>query len=427
MKGELFMKNVQVKEIEIKGADWAKILDEAFQKDVKSVSLAGFRKGNVPKDIYLKKFGIESLYRDAMDLGLQNAYKEVFDKNKDLEPVVEPKIDIKEIDENHIVYTFTIITHPEVTLGAYTNLNIKKETPKVSKEELAAEIKKLQARFAEIVVKDNGEVTDGNTVVIDFNGLVDGKPLEGGKGENYPLEIGSHTFIPGFEEGIIGMKKGETKELNLKFPENYTEDLKNKDVKFTVKVEEIKERVLPELNQDFYEDLGYKDIKTEEEFKNKVESEIKVRKDKELEDKYINDCLDKAVSNMKVEINPEIIHEEVHLMLHQFEEQIKMQGITLDQYMAYSGMKMADFEKQMEPEATKRVQSRFLLEAIANKEKYDFTDAEVDKKAEELAKEYGVTKEELIKEFGGVEVVKYDMKMRKAIETVKANKETKSK
>ena len=412
------MKNVIVKEYEIKGDKWTKLLDEAFKKDVKDIKVDGFRKGNVPKDVYLKKFGIASLYRDAMDMGLNEAYMEVL-KNSDIMPVVEPKVDVKDINEEHIIYEFTFITHPEVKLGSYKNLGVKKDEVKVSKKEIDEEVERLRLRFAEVVLKENGEVAKGNTAIIDFDGYVDGKALEGGKGENYPLEIGSNTFIPGFEDGLIGMKTGEEKELKLKFPENYTEELKNKDVLFKVKVNEIKERVLPELSKDFYEDLGYKDVKDEAGFKKKVEDEIKHRKEHEVEDKYINACVDKAISNMKVDINEEIIHEEIHRMMHQAEEQIKMQGLTLEQYVSFMGISMDDFHKQLEPEAEKRVKERYLLEEIANQEKIDFKDSEVDKEAENLAKNYGMSKEDLITEFGGIDVVKYDMKMRKAIEILK--------
>ena len=339
--------------------------------------------------------------------------------NKDLIPVVEPSVDIKEIDEKHIKYVFTIITKPEVKLGKYKALGIKTEKASVTKEELEKEIDNLQSRFAEIVVKENGEVADKNTAIIDFEGFVDGKKLEGGSGENYPLEIGSNTFIPGFETGLIGMKVGEEKELKLKFPENYTEELKNKDVTFKVKVNEIKERVLPELNKEFYEDLGYKDVKTKEEFEAKVKEDIIKRKEATIEDKYINDCIEKAVSNMKVEINHEIIHEEIHRMMHQMEDQIRMQGLSLDQYLEFSHMSREQLEEQMHPEAENRVKARYLLEAVANEEKFEISDKDADKEAEKLAENYGMTKEELLSQFGGLEVVKYDMKMRKAIEVVK--------
>lgn len=199
------MDNVIVKEYEIKGDKWSKLLDDAFKKDVKDIKVDGFRKGNVSKDVYLKKFGIASLYRDAMDMGIDDAYKEVL-KDGNIIPVVEPSVDVKDINEDHIIYEFKFITHPKVTLGKYKKLGIKKEEVKVSKKEIDEEIDRLRSRFAEVIVKESGEVVNGNTAVIDFDGYVDGKPLEGGKGENYPLEIGSNTFIPGFEEGLIGMK-----------------------------------------------------------------------------------------------------------------------------------------------------------------------------------------------------------------------------
>ena len=413
------MKNVKEIEFEIKDKDWEKLLDYSFKKNVKNTKVDGFRKGSIPKDLYIKKLGIESLYRDAMDKGLDDAYRKVMQDNKDLIPVVEPSVDIKEIDDKHIVYKFTIITKPEVKLGKYKDLKIKKETPKVTKEEIDAEIEQLQSKFAEIVVKDKGEVADKNTAIINFEGFVDGKKLEGGSGENYPLEIGSNTFIPGFETGLIGMKVGETKELKLKFPDNYTEELKGKDVLFNVTVNEIKERVLPKLDKDFYEDLGYKDVKDKKDFEAKIKEELTKKKEASIEDKYINDCIETAVNNMKIEINHEIIHEEIHRMLHQLEDQLRMQGLTVEQYLQFTNMKMADLEKQMEPEAESHVKARFMLEEVANVEKIEVTDKDAEKEAEKMAKNYGMTKEQLISEFGGLEVLKYDVKMRRAIEIVK--------
>ena len=272
-EGEGFMKNVHVKEIELKGKEWETILDNAFKKRVKSQTIDGFRKGKCPKDVYLKKFGIESLFMDAIDEACGKAYMDLLSK-EDLAPVCEPKMDVKEIDKDHVKFEFTVITKPEVKLGKYKDLGVKKDKVKVTKEEIESEVAKLCSRFAEIVIKEEGKVEEGNTAVIDFEGFVDGEKLEGGNGANYPLEIGSHTFIPGFEEGIVGMEVGESKELNLTFPENYTKELANKDVKFNVTVREIKERVLPELNEDFYADLGYENIKTEEEFKAEVKKAI---------------------------------------------------------------------------------------------------------------------------------------------------------
>lgn len=412
------MKNVHEIEIEVKGKEWESALDAAFKKQVKDTKIDGFRKGAVPKDIYIKKMGIEVLYRDAVDIALSEVYNKVMRDNK-LIPVCEPKIDIKELDEKHIKYQFVIITKPEIKLGKYKDLGVKKEAIKVSKKEIEEEVARLTSQFAEIVIKENGEVLEGNTAVIDFEGFVDGKQLEGGTGANYPLEIGSHTFIPGFEEGIVGMKVGETKELNLKFPENYTKELAGKEVLFKVTVREIKERVLPKLDKSFYEDLGYENIETEEEFNKEVKKAIEERKKIDAEDKYINDCLEAASKNMKGDINEEIIDEEVHRMINQFAEQLKMQGLSMEQYMQFSGMKHEDLHKQMEPEANKRVRYRYLLEEIAEAEKIEINDKDATKEAEKMAENYGLTKEDFLAQFGGLDIVKYDMKMRKAIEILK--------
>ena len=409
------MKNVHVKEVEIKGKDWESILDSALQKRIKDVSIDGFRKGKCPKNVYLQKFGVESLYMDAVDAACGKAYTDML-KDESLIPVCEPKMDVKEIDKDHVKFEFTIITKPEVKLGKYKDLGIKKDEIKVSKKEIEEEVARLASRFAEIIVKEDGEVLEGNTAVIDFEGFVDGKALDGGNGENYPLEIGSHTFIPGFEEGVVGMKVGETKELNLTFPENYTKELANKDVKFNVTVREIKERVLPELNADFYADLGFEDIKTEEEFNKEIKKVIEDRKEEEAKNKYLDEVLEAASQNMKVEINPEIIDDEVHRMMHQFGEQMKMQGLSLEQYFEFTGTTHEDMHKQMEPEATKRVKYRYLIEEVANAEKIEINDADAEAEAVKMAETYGMSKEDFIKNFGGLDVVKYDMKMRKALE-----------
>ena len=217
------------------------------------------------------------------------------------------------------------------------------------------------------------------------------------------------------------MKTGESKDLNLKFPSNYTEELKDKDVLFKVTVNEIKERVLPELNKDFYEDLGYKDVNTKEEFEAVVKKNLEDRKAHEIDDKFINEVLDKASENLTVDINEEIVDDEVHRMMHQFEDQLRMQGLTLDQYMEFTKLTHEDFHKQLEPEALRRIKSRYLLEAIAKEEKIEITDKEADKEALEMAEHYGMKKDEFLAEFGGLEIVKYDMKMRKAIEILKDN------
>lgn len=413
------MKNVHEIEIKLEGEKWSKCLDNSFKKNVKNAKIDGFRKGTIPKDVYLKHYGIESLYNDAINEAVSVAYKELLDENKDLIPAIEPAVDVTGISDGSVIFKFTIITKPEAKLKCYKNLGVKKEKAKVSKEELDSEIEKLRNQLAEVIVKENGEVAEGDTVVIDFEGFVDGKPLEGGKGENYPLEIGSHTFIPGFEEGLIGFKTNDEVELHLQFPENYVENLKNKPVKFEVKIHEIKTRVLPEVNEDFYADLGLENIKTKEEFENEVKKTITDRKNAELEDKFTEDLLSKASELLEVEINPEIISEEVHHMIDNFSHQLSHQGMKIDDYYKMTGTDHETLHKQMEPEATKRLKYRYIIELIAEQEKIDFKEEEVEAKAKEMAENYGISYEELLNAYGSLEVVKYDMKMQKALEILK--------
>ena len=414
-------KNVHEIEIKIEGKDWEKYLDKAFKKKNKDTKIDGFRKGQAPKDIFIKKFGVESLYMDAVDFAIDEAYKKALENSK-VVPVVEPKLDVKDINNEAVTFLFTIVSKPEVKLGEYKKLGIKKETAKATKKEIDEEVEALRTQMAEIVVKGEKEkVAEKDTAVIDFEGFVDGKPLDGGKGENFPLEIGSHSFIPGFEEGLVGMKSGETKELDLEFPKDYVKDLAGKKVKFNVTVHEIKTRKLPEIGEDFYKDLGYEDMKTEEEFRKEVEKVLIERKQKELDDKFLDDCLDKAANNMKVEINDEIIDDEIHRMIHDVEHKLQMQGLTIDQYYEFTGLTHEKMHEQMHDEAVKRIKYRYLIEAVADAEKVDFTQKEVDAKAEEMAQNYGISKDELLKAYGSDEIVKYDMKMHKALEIIKEN------
>ena len=414
------MKNVHEIEIKLEGEKWTKCLDNAFKKANKEIKIDGFRKGNAPKDVYLKKYGYESLYPEAVNEAINVAYKELLEKN-DLHPVVEPAVDVTGISDGSVIFKFTIITKPEIKLASYKNLGVKKEKATVTKEELNKEIETLRNQLAEVIVKEAGAVEEGDTVVIDFDGYVDGKALEGGKGENYPLEIGSHTFIPGFEEGLVGKKTGEKVELNLTFPNEYVEELKNKDVTFKVTIHEIKTRKLPEINEEFYADLGLENIKTKEEFEAEVKKTIKDKKEAELEDKFIDDVLAAAAEKLEVEINPEIISDEVHRMIDGYANQLKMQGIDMEQYFKITGTSHEDLHKQMEPEATKRIKYRYVIEEIAEQEKIEFTEKEVEEKAKEMAENYGIKLEELINAYGSLDVVKYDMKMHKALEILKEN------
>ena len=353
------MKNVHEIEIKVEGKEWESALDKAFNKKKNEVKIPGFRKGTVTKEIFIKKLGIESLFMDASDIAIENAYVKAIEDNK-LEPVCEPSVAIEKIDKEGITYKFTIITKPEVKLGKYTKLGVKKEKVEATKEEIASEIDRLRNTLAEVIIKENGEIVNGNIAVIDFDGYVDGKPLEGGKGTDYNLEIGSNTFIPGFEEQLIGLKTGEKKELNLKFPEDYVEHLKGKEVLFKVTVKAIKERKVPELDKDFFDDLAIKEVTDKKSLEAYIKKEIEEKKDEDAENKYVDELLHKATDNMKVELNDEIIHGEIHRMIHQYEDELRYQGASLDQYFKMTGTTIDDLEKMMHPQAEARIKTRYL-------------------------------------------------------------------
>lgn len=412
------MKNVKEIELTVDGKQWKDALDLSFKNKKKDIKVDGFRKGAVPKDIYISKFGIETLFADAIDACLNDSFKKVMDENK-LTPAIEPTVDVTHICENDVTFKFTIIEKPEVKLGDYKNLKVKKDSPKVSKEEITAEIKSLQEKYADVVEITDGVIEDGGTAVINFKGIVEGKELEGGSGENYPLEIGSGSFIPGFESALIGMKIGEEKVIKLKFPEDYVEDLKNKEVEFTVKVIGIKKRVLPKLNEEFYKDLGYENVKTENELENEISKHLMEHKISESENKYIDELLKAAIVNIEVDINQEIIDDEVTRILNQYSSQLESQGLNLEQYLEFTKSKIEDLKKMMEPEAINRIKSRYLLEEIAKKENIEITDKEIKEETKIMAETYGTTEEELLKMVGSTEMIGYDLKMRKAIEILK--------
>ncbi len=413
-------KNTEKITIEIKGEAWEKALDKSFKKNVKKANIDGFRKGNVPKDIYLKNYGMESLFEDAYLAVVDDAFKEAQDKAK-VKAEIQPSVDIKKIDKDGITFEFTFIGKPEVKLGQYKDLKVKKEKVAVTKEEVDAKINQLREQFADITVKEGGVVETGDTAVIDFVGEVDGKPLDGGSGENYPLEIGTNTFIPGFEDGVLGMKVDETKDLYLKFPENYTKELAGKEVVFHVTLREIKSRILPDIDENFFEDLGYDKVTNAEELAKEVENTIKEEKENEEKNRFLEEVLKQVSEKMEVDVPEEIIDDEVHRMIHQWEEQLKSQGLTLDQYMEFTGTTHEDMHKQMEPEALRRVKYRYMLEAVSEAEKIEVTDEEVEKDIEEMATNYGISKEELVDAFGGKEVLTYDSKMRKTLKFLEEN------
>lgn len=412
------MKNVKTIKITVDGESWQNCLDKAYDKKKKDIKVDGFRKGAVPKDIYIKKVGVEALFMDACDIAINERYESTL-KEANVTLACEPTVNIESVDKDSCVIEFTFISKPEVTLGAYTKLGVKREEVKVTKEEIEHEINHMKEHMAEVVIKENGSIEEGNTAVIDFEGFVDGKKLDGGTGANYPLEIGSNTFIPGFESGLIGASVGETRELNLKFPENYTEELKNKDVLFKVTVREIKERVMPEINKDFFEDLGIDGVDSIEKLEEHVKKDLEEHKNHEADDKYVDELLHIATDNMKVEINNEIIDSEIERMINQYRQELQMQGVSLEQYLSMTNTKLEDMKSMMKPQAIARIKTRYLLEAIIDEKKLVATKEEIEKEIKDSCDKYGIEKDEFLRYVGGEEGIKYELEMRKAIDILK--------
>lgn len=410
-------------EVKIEGADWTKAIDDAFANKVKTVTVDGFRKGKCPRSVYEKKFGKESLYLDAADASLQKAYEKAMKENE-LVPVVQPNVDLKSIDENGVTFVFTITTKPEVKVKKYKGLSVKKEEVKVTKEEIEHEIGHLLERFTEMVTKEDGTVENGNLAIIDFEGFHNGQAFEGGKGENYSLEIGSHTFIPGFEEQLVGMKTGEEKEIQVTFPEEYpSEELKGQEVTFKVKVNEIKEKIARELDKDFFDDLAMEGITDKKSLEEEIEKNIKAQKEMDAENQYIDNLLEAVSKNVEVDIPEAMTEEEIDRLMHRMEENLKMQGISLELFYQYTHSDEKALRDQLEKEAFQNVLYRLMLEEIMNQEQIEVTEEDADKEAEELAKKYQMEKEELLKSFGGLDMIAYDLEMRKTIELLKeANK-----
>ena len=412
-----------VKEIEIKveGKEWEEALDKAFKEANKKAKIDGFRPGHAPKEVFIKKYGEQALYMDAAEAVVDGAYEKMLKENeKDLEDLVaRPDVQVKEINGEGVTFNFVLTMRPEVKLGDYKKINVKREKAKVTAEEIEDTIENIRHRYAEDVLKD-GEIKDGDVAVIDFEGFVDGVAFEGGKGENYSLKIGSGTFIPGFEEQLIGLKSGDEKDVEVTFPEDYhAEDLKGKKATFKVKVHEVKEVKVPELDKDFFEDLGMEGVDTKEKLEAKISESILTNKESELENKYIDELLEAAAKDTEVDIPEVMIDDELERMIREYDSHLRSQGINLEQFYKFTNSDEEALKSQMRPEAARRVKHRLMLEEIAKQEKIEISDEEANKEAERLAENYQIKKEEFLQMFGGLDLVKYDLKMRKAIDVLK--------
>ena len=380
----------------------------------------GFRKGQVPYEIYVKKVGVESLYMDAMDIAVDILYSRLLKEKDTITPAATPSIDIKDINDKGVEVEFTLVSTPEVKLGKYKKLGIKKDKVEVSEHDIEHELGHLKEQFAELkALDDKTKIKEGHVAIIDFEGFKDGVAFKGGKGDNYSLEIGSHTFIPGFEEALVGLKKGDKKDVKVSFPENYhSEELKGQPVTFKVEIKEIKERVYPEFNKEFFEDLNVPGVESLDDLKNYIKENMEAEKSKKVDDDHLFKCLDKIVEGSTFDIPEEMTNDEVNRLVREFSEKLRYQGLNFKDYLKFTNGTEEEFKKTLEPEANKRIGYRLIMDAIIEKEKLEVSDEELEEELTKAAEQYGMSKEDYLKEIGNKDLFKYDLLMRKAMKFI---------
>ncbi|MTB34677.1 trigger factor [Streptococcus uberis] len=393
-------------------------LDQAFNKIKKDLNVPGFRKGHLPRPIFNQKFGEEVLYEDALNIVLPAAYEEAV-AELDLAVVAQPKIDVVSMEKGKDwEISAEVVTKPEVKLGEYKDLAVEVEASKeVTDEEVDAKIERERQNLAELVVKEDAAV-EGDTVVIDFVGSVDGVEFDGGKGENFSLELGSGQFIPGFEDQLVGTKAGETKNVEVTFPEDYqAEDLAGKAATFVTTVHEVKSKEVPALDDELAKDID-EEVETLDELKAKYRKELEAAKEIAFDDAVEGAAIELAVANAEiVELPEEMVHDEVHRAMNEFMGNMQRQGISPEMYFQLTGTTQEDLHKQYESEADKRVKTNLVIEAIAKAEGFEATDEEIEKEINDLATEYNMPVEQ-VRTLLSAEMLKHDIAMKKAVEVI---------
>ena len=416
--------NVGVLTVEVDAATVNAGLDKAFNKVVKQVNVPGFRKGKMPRQLFEKRFGVESLYQDALDEILPEAYANAVEE-AGISPVDRPEIDIEKMEKGeNLVFTATVTVKPEVKLGDYKGIEVEKFDATVTDEDVEAELKALQERHAELVVKEEGPAQEGDTAVIDFEGFTDGEAFEGGAGENYSLVLGSNSFIPGFEEQVIGLETGAEKDIEVTFPEEYhAAELAGKPAVFKVKVHEIKTKQLPELDDEFAKDAD-DEVETLAELKEKTKAKLEHDKKHEEENFTQDAVIGKAVENAQIDVPEAMISNEVNRMMNDFTQRLQQQGLNLELYFQFSGQDEETLKGQMKEEAEGQVRTSLVLEAIAEAENLEATDEDVEAELAKMAEVYKMEVEAIKKVLGNLDAIKEDLKIKKAIDFLVENRNT---
>ena len=394
-------------------------LNKAYNKDKNKISIPGFRKGKAPRKMIEQMYGAEVFYEDAANAIIPEAYATAAEESK-LEIVSQPKISVVQLEKGKpFIFAAEVAVKPEVELGTYKGVEVEKADTEVTDADVEEELKKVKEQNSRTVTVEDRAVKDGDMTTIDFEGFVDGEAFEGGKGEDYPLTIGSHSFIDNFEEQIIGMNIGDEKEINVTFPEEYhAEELKGKPAMFKVKVKEIKEKVLPELDDDFAQDVS--DFDTLAEYKEDLKKNITVRKENEAKAKKEDEAIAKIIETSKMDIPEAMINTQVNRMLEDFAQRLQSQGLSVEQYFQYTGVTAEKIIEDMKPQAVKNIQSRLVLEAIVKAENIEVSDEEFEAELNKMAEQYKMEIEK-IKEFMGEyesKQIREDIAIQKAVDVI---------
>ena len=400
--------------------EFAKGLDQAFKRAVKRVNAPGFRKGKLPRAVFNKMYGEEALYQDAVDYVLPRAYTKAIDE-LEVSPLAMPDIDVKEISkEEGVKFEAVVTVKPNVELGEYKNLGLEKDSVEVTDADVEERLERLLSNQAEWQIKE-GEAKKGDIVVIDFKGFIGDEAFEGGEAKGYELELGSGSFIPGFEEQLEGKVAPVDTEVNVTFPENYqVADLAGKEAKFEVTVHDVKEKVLPELTDEFVKEFTKEAASTVAEYKEKLKEEIKLEKENLAEKSYSDKVISTAVENAKVSVPEKLVEQEVNSMFEQFTGNLSRQGLSFDLYEQFTGKGEADLKAEMKSDAENKIKTSFVLGEIAEVEKVEVTDADIDAEVKELATMYNMT-EEGIKQRISVEDLRGELVIQKTVDFLKAN------
>ena len=419
---EKLEKNMAKLTIEVSAEEFEQAIEKAYQKNKGKINIQGFRKGKAPRKMIEKMYGVGVFYEDAANIIIPDAYSKEVAECKDIEIVSQPSIDVVQIESGKpFIFTAEVALKPEVELGQYKGIKVEVAAPEVKDEDVEAELKKALEEQARTIPVEDRPVADGDITTIDFEGFVDGKPFDGGKGTDYPLTIGSHAFIDTFEEQLIGKNIGEEVEVNVTFPAEYhSEELKGKPAMFKVTVKEIKVKELPELDDDFAQDVSVFD--TLAEYKDDIRKKLVEKAEKAAKNEKEEKLIDAIIADAKMDIPDAMVETQQNQMLRDFAGRLSQQGLSFDQYMQFTGMTVDMMKDQMKDQALKTIQVRLVLEAIAAKEAFEVTEEDINKELETMASMYQMDLEKLkeIVSDNEKEAIKKDIAVSKAAEFIVA-------